>query len=219
MSVNEYLTWYRGMTEAGWAEFGTSSVAPGGGTPTPTPGGGTPTPTPSGGTPTPTPRRRDSTSFGGDVGPGAGGMGDTSSVDWLSALFGGGSTPTPTPTPSATPTPTPTPVPTPAAQTVTVPKDGVGMATFSAGGGVSVNLDPVVVVEDPPDGPVAFYAAYLKDGSLYVATKDITGKIAFEKFREGDSLCPMAGALWQAAAPGNGPATPLAISRRSTRTC
>ena len=45
-----------------------------------------------------------------------------------------------------------------------------------------------MVFENPPEGQVHCYAAYLKDGDMYVAEKDLGGNIVFVRYRENDTL-------------------------------
>ncbi len=45
-----------------------------------------------------------------------------------------------------------------------------------------------MVFETPPQGQVHCYAAYLKDGDMYVAEKDLGGNIVFVRYRENDTL-------------------------------
>jgi len=45
-----------------------------------------------------------------------------------------------------------------------------------------------MVFENPPQGLVHCYAAYLKDDDLYVAEKDLGGNIVFMRYRENDTL-------------------------------
>jgi hypothetical protein len=45
-----------------------------------------------------------------------------------------------------------------------------------------------MVFENTPQGLVHCYAAYLKDGDMYVAEKDLGGNIIFVRYRENDTL-------------------------------
>ncbi len=125
------------------------------------------------------------------------------------SLFSGGTTPTPkptltpTPTPTSTPpdttptaTPTSTPSPTPGTTTSqdmeALALDEVtpeSVAVISASGYAYVNVRPSLVFSGmAPVGNVDYYAGYLKDGYLYVAEEDLTGKIIFTRYLPGDEI-------------------------------
>ena len=57
-------------------------------------------------------------------------------------------------------------------------------------GGVSVN--PLVMVDNPPAGPVDFYAGYLINGRLHIAETDLGGGISFPRSCSGDRILPFA---------------------------
>ncbi|MBE9572999.1 MAG: hypothetical protein IMF11_20430 [Proteobacteria bacterium] len=67
--------------------------------------------------------------------------------------------------------------------------EGVVSKTFDSNGFSSMILKQVkMVFENPPQGLVHCYAAYLKDGDMYVAEKDLGGDIVFIRYRENDTL-------------------------------
>ncbi|MCP4680750.1 MAG: hypothetical protein GY864_00270 [Desulfobacterales bacterium] len=53
-------------------------------------------------------------------------------------------------------------------------------------GGITMN--PVLEFSGGIEGAYYCYAAYLKDGDLYLAEQDISGEIIFQRFRDGDSV-------------------------------
>lgn len=119
-----------------------------------------------------------------------------------------GTTPTPKPTATPTSTPTPTPTSTPTSTPTATPTATPGatvsqelparaleevtpetIAQISAGGNAYVYVRPSMVFSGlAPVGDVDYFAGYLKDGYLYLAEEDLTGKIIFTRYLTGDSI-------------------------------
>lgn len=100
--------------------------------------------------------------------------------------------PGPAPGPAASPTPEETPQPLGPAyeQRITIGESGEVELEIDTEGSSTVRLNPKITLQSPPKGPVAFYAAYVKDGLRYVATEDLDGSIRFERFYKGDRFIP-----------------------------
>ncbi len=102
--------------------------------------------------------------------------------------------PDPPASPPASPSPSPEDTPEdlgPAyEQRITIGEAGEVEVVVDTEGSSTVRLNPKIILQDPPKGPVAFYAAYVKDGRRYVATEDLDGRIRFERFYKDDRFRP-----------------------------
>ena len=187
VSTIPYMTWFRSMTEADWASFGSAGSVNPNPTPTPTPGA-TPTPTPTpGATPTPTPTSGSGCAdlFGPCLG---------TCVDGVCVPIS--TTPTPTPTPVATPTPgatpTPTPTPTPSANLSfnASPLSEITVETRPCTNSDLNNFVPVLTGNSPLSGNVTYYSSlfYFNVFSMYFAQKDLLQNNVLLYYSNGDPI-------------------------------